>query len=504
MHYVSLIVEFLRGRPAVVFWSAALGQAALWFVVPSLFYSAPPVALGEVLMVGRHGLLGSAFGPPLAFWLAELAFRIGGIVGVYLLAQLCVVVALWAVFQLGRAVVGARHAALAVLLMTGISVLSLQTVDFGPAVLALPLWALALLNYWRAIAEGRRGAWFMLAFALGLLLLTSGLGVLLAALLVLFTLADARARAAFRHVEPWLAMLLLAVVVAPYATWFAQHWPAALWTVLPSNAAAGWPAVLALAGTILLAHAGLLLLVALAGGWPRNRRERPPLIEDRHRGWRDRAFVYVFALAPPFGALALAGGLGIAFERIAPLVLLSGLAVVTVAGERIALYRERIVSFAWVGLLVMPPSLIVLGLGLGPWLAAADFKVAQPAGAMGRFFADSFQRRTGQPLQIVAGDQRLATLVALAAPSRPSVFLNATPERSPWVTAERLRETGGIVVWPAVDTIGAPPAALRDMFPGLVAEVPRVFERAVQGRLPLMRVGWAVIRPAAAPQPARQ
>ena len=48
MHYVSLIVEFLRGRPAAVFWIAALSQAALWVVVPSLFYSAPP---GDVPMM---------------------------------------------------------------------------------------------------------------------------------------------------------------------------------------------------------------------------------------------------------------------------------------------------------------------------------------------------------------------------------------------------------------------------------------------------------------------
>ena len=27
-----------------------------------------------------------------------------------------------------------------------------------------------------------------------------------------------------------------------------------------------------------------------------------------------------------------------------------------------------------------------------------DLQVAQPANAMGRFFADSFQRRTGEPL----------------------------------------------------------------------------------------------------------
>jgi hypothetical protein len=31
-----------------------------------------------------------------------------------------------------------------------------------------------------------------------------------------------------------------------------------------------------------------------------------------------------------------------------------------------------------------------------------------------------------------------------------------------------------------------------------VPEVPRAFERPVQGQLPLLRIGWAVIRPQAA------
>ena len=37
--------------------------------------------------------------------------------------------------------------------------------------------------------------------------------------------------------------------------------------------------------------------------------------------------------------------------------------------------------------------------------------------------------------------------------------------------------------------------AIKERFPDLVPEVPRAFERSVQGRLPLMRIGWALIRP---------
>ena len=116
---------------------------------------------------------------------------------------------------------------------------------------------------------------------------------------------------------------------------------------------------------------------------------------------------------------------------------------------------------------------------------------------MGAFFADTFQRRTAKPLEIVSGDPRLASLVAFAAPSRPSYYDLADPARTPWATADDIKRKGLIVVWPARDTRGAPPPDVAARFPDLVPEVPRAFEHAIQGRLPLARVGWGMIRPAA-------
>src|SRR3990170_816709 len=122
MLYVSLIVELLRSHPRAVFWLVTLAQAALWWVMPSLFYAAPPGDVALVLAIGHELQLGTFLGPPLAFWLAELAFNLAGMPGVYLLSQICVVVTYWAVFTLGCAVVGAAHAAIAVMLMAGILV----------------------------------------------------------------------------------------------------------------------------------------------------------------------------------------------------------------------------------------------------------------------------------------------------------------------------------------------------------------------------------------------
>ncbi|MGE0563649.1 MAG: glycosyltransferase family 39 protein [Pseudolabrys sp.] len=498
MHYVSLIVEFLRGRPAVVFWVAALSQAVLWVIFPWLFFSSPPGDVPVLLAVGHELRLGSYLGPPLAAWFGDLAFRIAGEFGVYVLAQVCVVAAFWAVFDLGRMIVGTRHAALAVLLMTGIAAFNLPTAGFGPSVLAMPLWALALNYYWRAIGDDGRGYWYLLALALGLLLLTTYAGVILLVLLLVYSLAIQRGRQAFTEAEPWLAAVLLIIVVFPHGIWLAQNWPAVLSALRESYAGEWWTSPAArFASLVVVAHFGLVLLAVLASGWRATRNERVPEIDRNPAARSARIFIYVFALAPALLVLALLAVFGRIepLERAAPFILLSGLLVMTLAGDRVLIYRERIVSFSWLGLLVAPPLLAVVSLLLLPWVSASNLQAAQPAATMGRFFADNFQRRTGRPLRIVAGDEQLATMIALAARSRPTVYFNNAPERSPWVDAELIRQNGAVLVWPATETNSAPPAALRAQFPEMSPEVPRAFARSIQGRLPLIRVGWAMIRP---------
>jgi hypothetical protein len=248
---------------------------------------------------------------------------------------------------------------------------------------------------------------------------------------------------------------------------------------------------------LLLAHAGLLILIVLAGGWPRVRASPAQPIARQPVDPFALTFVKVFALVPALVATIVAAlaGQRLPVGGAAPFVVLSGLAVVMLAGDSIELYHQRILGFAWAGLLVVPAIFVPVLIVLLPWTVGTDLNVAQPANDMGRFFADSFERRTGQPLAVVTGDPRTAALVALAAPSRPSVFFDADPARSPGVTADDIRKKGAIVVWLTDDTTPTPPADIRAYFPDLIPEVPRAFDRPVRGRLPLLWVGWGVIRP---------
>jgi uncharacterized membrane protein len=331
-------------------------------------------------------------------------------------------------------------------------------------------------------------------------LLTTYVGLILVGLLVLFTVANRRARAALKSYDPLISALVIAMVIGPHLVWLAD-WGEGLRPMLfrlrrPEAVAGNFIAWARQIALIFAAHAGLIVLVALVAGWPWPRHDPAPVIVRPAIDPFARQFVYFFALAPAFAGtlMAVLVGGSTPVGGIAPLVILSGLLVIVVAGDGIEFSRQHVVIAAWFGLLIIPPIMTVAALVVLPWLNI-DLKVTYPAQAMARFFSESFERRTNAPLRIVTGDPRTAALIALGAPSRPSVFLSATPERSPWVKPDAIRTEGAIVVWPTTDTAGTPPAEIKEHFPDLVPEVPRAFERSVQGRLPLLRIGWGVIRP---------
>jgi len=499
MRFTSLIIELIRARPRLVVWLVVLFQAALWLILPLLLYRSPPGDLATVLAFGREYRVGTDLGPPLAFWLADIAYRVAGnhMFGVYLLAQLCSITTFWALYLLARAVVGGQQAALAVLLTLTVLTFSSPGVEFGPAVLARPLWALLLLHSWQLIGLNRRNAWFAWSIEAGLLLLTTSAAIGLLLLVVGFALATVRGRRVLTSFDPLFALLVIVVLALPYLIWLIRadtlsppQWPA---TADLSARALHWGAIV---GGLLLAMSGIVLLVALNSGWFDRKAEEAPIIYRPPVDPLARDFVYFFAIGPAlagslisglFNLDGVAGGAGVA-------LLMSGLAAIVATGDLVYLRRQRLLRTVWAVAILAPALAITAATLFLPWTGNGEVATSLPATAIAHFFGDSFERRTNQRLRAVTGDAQLATLIALDT-GRPHLFLDAAPERTPWLNLAKFNETGGVVVWRASDTVGTPPADILRRFPDLVPEVPRAFERFVTGRQPLLRVGWAIVRP---------
>ena len=180
--------------------------------------------------------VGTDLGPPLAFWLADIAFRVAGnhIFGVYLLAQLCSIVTFSALYLLARAIVGGQQAVLAVLLtltVAGIQFARRRVRSAGAGAPAVGAAAVAFLAIDRAGPPQRlvrvvdRGRLVAADDARGDRPLDPGGGVC------------ARDRARPAHADcrsiRCLRCLVIVVLALPYLVWLIRadtlalpHWPA--------------------------------------------------------------------------------------------------------------------------------------------------------------------------------------------------------------------------------------------------------------------------------------
>jgi hypothetical protein len=251
-----------------------------------------------------------------------------------------------------------------------------------------------------------------------------------------------------------------------------------------------------LVGGLLLAMSAILILVVLNLRPFSRAPEEVPIIYRPPIDPLARNFVYVFAIAPALaGSLisglfnfdGVVGGSGI-------VLLMSGLAVIVATGDLVHLRRQRLLRSVWAIAIVAPAFAVVAGTLFLPWTGSSEVATSLPARSIAQFFGDSFERRTNQRLRAVAGDAGIASLVALDR-GRPHLFLDATPERTPWLSQQKFAESGGVVVWRASDTAGTVPPDIARRFPGITPEVPRGFDWLVNGRQPLLRIGWAIVRP---------
>ena len=301
MRFTSLVIELIRARPKLVVWLVVVLQAILWLLVSLLVYRGPPGDLATVLALGREYRVGTDFGPPLAFWLADIVFRAAGnhMFGVYLLAQLCSIATFWTLYLLARATVGVQQAVLAVLLTMTVLAFSAPGLEFGPLVLARPLWALILLHSWQLIGQNRRNAWFALSIEAGLLLLTTSAAIFLLAFVVGFALATSRGRRVLISFDALFALLVIVVLALPYLIWLIRadalalpHWPAI--ADLGGRAIHG----VELLGGLLLASLGIAIVSAFNSGWFDRNPGRSAChfpSSRRSRGARFRLFLCVCA-----------------------------------------------------------------------------------------------------------------------------------------------------------------------------------------------------------------
>lgn len=432
-----------------------LAQIACWTVMPAIVNVGPPRDVVEGFMWGREWVLLTYKHPQLPCWLLEISHLLTGSFRwpQYMLSQLLVSITFILVFLLARDIMGSTRAIAAVLLMPAIYFFGWPTPQFNHDYAQMPFWAGISWLLWRSARDGRPGWWLALGLVSGLGLYAKFSTALLLAFGGIWILYDTRARSRLATPWPWLGLAVFLGVVAPLAVelirldflplTYAEHRNA--W-VLANRARlyyigvqfaglAAFPVVLALSG-LLRRHAGPAPDSSPACSVP-DVPERRAVVYLAWMGLGPALLIMVASLftgtGESWGATMynLVGALAIALlgHRLGPTHLrrLTVLALLCVVGVSSAYAITR-----WTGCNVLGR--------LQP--------VCMPARSISQAADAIWHETMPGPLRIVGGDDGVARLAGLEAPDEPSIFTALDRRLAPWITDQRLRAQGMLLVWP--------------------------------------------------------
>lgn len=502
MLFSSPLVEALRARPGILVLGASILLAVLWIAAPVLAFSSPPPVLVERLLAARALDIGGPTDGILTPVLTDLAYTLAGPPGIYVLAQLCLTVTWWALWRAGADLLGGAHAALAVLATQTVALVTWPAPLLGAGTLSLPLSALMLLCWWRAIGRGQKGYWLMLAVLFALLLLISPANAALAISLVLATFLAQEGRKVLATPEPWGMLIVSLAALTPVFLQASGTVDAAtFWQpFVPSlvGMTARLLPLLAVVLAILLAHAGPVLLILNASSIGVPSRIEAPCFHREPLPAGHRRVVLAFSLFPV--VLVLGFGLVIGpvprWWDMGQFLLPVTFAMLLLGSDELPIFRQGRMTRLWIWLVVLPPVLLVAGVRLASFVGGAPGGVDFPAERAATRLGEIYQRRVGAPVRLVIGARSVAAPMALHLSDTTRWRSGAEPDthREPLDFGVDVRR-GALVVWEIAGSDAAPPASLAAVLPLLVVETPLEIPRMMLDSGPKLKLGFAIIRP---------
>jgi 4-amino-4-deoxy-L-arabinose transferase-like glycosyltransferase len=380
---------------------------------------------------------------------------------------------------------------------------------FGPPVTMyshnvgqLPIWAATIYIYRRAVLRDGLLNWILLGVATAVLIYAKYSGGLLLAVLGLHLLLTREGRSRLSATGPYIAATILLILLMPNLNWLSHHNYSPFTFAFDRPHVTGILARAYQATKFLFAqvgyHGGVLLLVGLAMArwmpWQGEAVEIETTAPSRFDRWLVLATAFVPLLL--MGFMTFWAGVNQRHEIGGSVVALSGLAMVLLLPQHITIRAPRLVTSLWLGVLILLPIGHVASIYYQAQFQGRVATQLWPAKQLSANMQAVWKSRTAKPLDIVTGHFMQAGFVALYADPRPSVFIDADFRKSAWITPERLKKSGTLVVWSTSD------------FPR-TDELPEPYREALKGLTPsfgflllplgygqTQTYGWAVLLPA--------
>jgi len=491
----------LLANPARFFWAFVTVHLVAWTLIPALICPNAPLDVIEGYAWGHEWLLGTYKHPPMQAWWLELLADVTGRAhwAHFLASQISIVIAFWAVWQMGRRLVSERMALVAVMLLEGIVYYNFTSVEFNPNVLQLPFWALIGLYFHRSIKDGRLSDWALLGLFSACGLYTKYSTALLLMAFGILMLARPESRRRLSQKGPYVAAFVATALFLPHIVWLLQNDYLPFAYVLSRIEGARPVHHMAHADQFIMSQTLAILPMMVLLFTIVRRNAATPVFKKLSSF--DRDFLNTIAFGPFVILLAISlFGIKVRDMWGTPLWGYAGLWAVT----RLPVdFSERGVwrfVYGWAGICALTVVAYTGSILFLPYYTHEVQRVHFPGRQVAKIIDKGWHAQESAPLRYAIGDTWLAGNVAYYAEERPHVFIKGDPSISPWINLDDLKRSGAVLVWCIENCAShnfseSPPDIIKN-YPQARLQEPIVLPRRTGAAVEPVKVGWAIVPPA--------
>ncbi|MDR1923723.1 MAG: glycosyltransferase family 39 protein [Planctomycetaceae bacterium] len=510
---VSLAADFSYKTAVFLFWSVVIFFAALWVILPSLFYSAYRISdVIELQCIAREWVLSTRKHPMLPAWILELVNILTNrtYAAPYIAAQICMIITLWSVWQLGRQVLSEKLALIGSFAILPYYFLTYHSLVYNQNTTLIAFWSLSVYLVFRALQTNRIWYWFISGVSIGLAFYAKYPAAFLVLSLLIFMFTQQEGRQRWREIGPYLTMITALLIFLPHIIWLYQYDFATI-TYAQSRHTYTNQIFRILSPTIFIIFQlehwitiFVVLFPSLGFLW----RWRFRSIENDKERFCERYLFYCFmipcAICVCIGAIKnywLSPSYGAPFWTF--------LGVWLLLRFRVKMHPNIFVmTLKYVALLEVVMCMILVVSALSPHVTGKQKKQFLPMRELGAECDRIWYSQFDVPCPYVTGDWFIAGFASYAMKDRPRVHFywnihdgdihnpNSLPTGT-WSTDSDVNNHGGIVVWQITNTDeNYAPKYLHTRFPKAnIIPNPIILPYKTSAKVPPLKVGVAVIPP---------
>ncbi|MDR2441215.1 MAG: glycosyltransferase family 39 protein [Planctomycetaceae bacterium] len=218
--------DFSPKTAAIWFWSLVSFSAVLWVILPAVFHTAYRVTdVIELQGIAKEWVLSTRKHPMLPAWILEIVNIITNrnFVAPFIASQICVIISLWSVWQLGRKVLSEKSALIGTLAILPYYFFTYHSLVYNQNLTLIAFWSLSIYLFFQAYQTNRILYWILSGVSIGIAFHAKYPAAFLVVSMLIFMFTQPEGRKKWYGIGPYLTTIIAFLIFVPHIIWLYQN-----------------------------------------------------------------------------------------------------------------------------------------------------------------------------------------------------------------------------------------------------------------------------------------